>query len=374
MMASTMAPPRPAAPKASGQTRATAQRPTAEAARRVGRYTIHLGQPVPVVGAAAVGGPMEGAGPLGKQLDHVYPDRLLGQRTWEQAESRMLYDAVVRCCEKTGIALADVDLLYAGDLLNQIISSSFAARDLDIPYIGLFGACSTFTLGLGLAAMAVDGGYARRAIAAVSSHHDTAERQYRFPTEFGGQRPLTAQWTATGAAAVLVGEPGQTGASGVAITHITFGRVIDTGLKDPFDMGSCMAAAAADTIQRHFEDTGRSFSDYDQVATGDLARVGHPVATEVLLKAGYDPGDRFTDCGILLYDPNKQDVHAGGSGCACSGIVFITYFLPQLSDGRLRRLLLVATGCLHSKTSYQQRESIPTVAHAIAFEQVGEST
>src|SRR5690606_16260900 len=189
---------------------------------------------------------------------------------------------------KAGIAPGDVDVLLAGDLLNQIISSTFAARDLDIPYLGMFGACATFTMAVGTAAVLVDGGYARRALAAVSSHHDAAERQFRYPVEFGSQRPPTAQWTATGGAAVLVG--GSPDQAAVCITHVTYGRVVDMGLKDPHNMGGAMAFVAVDTIRRHFADTGRSFADYDLVATGDLAAVGHALAAELLQDAGLDPG------------------------------------------------------------------------------------
>lgn len=337
--------------------------------RRQGKYTFYLENPPLIAGIAAVGGPVEGAGPMGAGLDHVYNDNLLGQKSWEQAEVRMMCDAVHLCCRKTGIPLQQVDILFASDLLNQIVTSSYAARDLDIPYVGLFGACSGMSEGLGLAAMAVDGGYADTVVVAVSSHHLTAERQYRFPTEFAGQRPPTAQWTATGSTAVILANR-KAGDGVVGITHVTFGRVIDASLKNPYDMGSAMAPAAVDTILRHFKDTGRSFSDYDVVATGDLARVGHPIAAEMLQEAGYDPGDRFIDCGILLYDPNRQDVHAGGSGCACSGIVLASDLYPRLRRGELKRVLLVATGSLHSKITIQQKESMPGIAHAVALERM----
>lgn len=337
---------------------------------RLGRYTLRLQNPPRIASLAGVGGPLEGSGPIGPGLDHVYENHLLGLKSWEQAETRMMVDAAQICCEKNNIQPGEVDMFFASDLLNQIISSSYAARELDMPYLGLFGACSGLTEGLGLAAMAIDGGYARRALVAVSSHHLTAERQYRFPTEFAGQRPPTAQWTATGSAAVLL-EAGGVGT--VGITHVTFGRVIDPGLKDPFNMGAAMAPAAVDTITRHLEDTGRRIEDYDLIATGDLARVGHAIAAEMLTEAGYDPGDRFVDCGILLYDRETKDVHAGGSGCACSGLVFAGHLYPMLERGEIRRLLLVATGSLHSKISIQQSESIPGIAHAVALERMVES-
>lgn len=343
--------------------------PAVGAGRRVGDYTIVLPNRPPVAAVATVGGPMEGRGPLGEGIDHIHQDRLMGQSSWELAESRLLVDAAQRCCRKAGLEPADVDVFIAGDLLNQIISSTFAARDLDIPYLGMFGACATFAQAVGTAAVLVDGGYARRALAAASSHHDSAERQFRYPVEFGSQRPPSAQWTATGAAAVLVG--GAPERAEVRITHVTYGRVVDMGVKDPFNMGGAMAYVAVDTIRRHFEDTGRDFSDYDLVATGDLAAVGHPLAAELLQDAGFDPGDRFADCGLLLYDRRQQDVHAGGSGCACSGLVFGARFYPELRRGRMRRLLLVSTGSLHNKMTFEQGQSIPTVAHAVAFEHAG---
>ncbi|MBX5476715.1 MAG: stage V sporulation protein AD [Clostridia bacterium] len=338
-----------------------------EAGRRVGERTIRFRAEPRLVAAAAVGGRMEGEGPLGHEFDEVDPDSLLGQASWERAERELMRRAVAHALRKAGWSTDDVDFMFGGDLLNQIVSTSFAARDLDIPTFGLFSACATLTAALTLAAMAVDGGYARRALVSVSSHHETAERQYRFPTEFGNQRPPTAQWTATaGAAFLLCG-----GGDGPRVTMATPGRVVDYGVKDPFDMGSAMAPAAADTIEAHLRDTGRAPDDYDMILTGDLAAVGTPLVRELLSQRGYRIDDVHEDCGLLLYDRERQDVHAGGSGAACSGSTVAAHIWKRLASGELRRVLLVATGALHSPTTYQQGEAIPCVAHAVVIEAPG---
>ncbi len=331
--------------------------------KKVGQ-TLIFANPPSVVSTGSVVGPREGAGPLSGWFDVIKPDRLLGQKSWEMAESKMVEEAVDLAIANAGLRRRDIDFLLAGDLLNQIISASFAARTLDIPYFGLYGACSTMAEGLGLAAALVDGGFAANVAVVSSSHHDTAERQYRFPTEFGGQRPPTAQWTATAAGAAIVGRPG---VGKLQITHATIGRVIDYGQKNPFDMGAAMAPAAADTIAAHFADTGRRPEDYCLVATGDLAAVGHPLAAELLEEKGYDLEGRFIDCGLMLYD-ETQDAHAGGSGCGCSASVFAGYLAKNLAQGKFTRILLAATGALHSPTTYQQGESIPCLAHAVAIE------
>lgn len=363
--------------------------------RRVGRQTVVFPGAPHIASAAAVGGTMEREGPVGAYLDRAYEDPLIGKNSWEKAERQMLFDAVELACEKMALTPADVDLLFAGDLLNQIISANFAARDLDVPFIGIFGACSAMTEAIGLAAMAVDGGYARRAAAAVASHHHTAERQYRFPTEFANQRPPSAQWTATGGAAFIIqaAEPemaGMTGGTGGGptedgggdwppgpghpampgqprITHATFGRVMDLGVKDPFNLGAAMAPAAADTIRRHLSDTERSPDYYDLILTGDLASVGTSLCIELLYEQGIDVAPVFDDCGMRLYERDHR-VNAGASGAAASGIVMAGQIFRRLKEGRLRRVLLVATGALLSKTSAQQGESIPAVAHAVAVE------
>lgn len=331
--------------------------------RRVGRQTLRFELTPAVVATAAVVGPKEGQGPLGDYFDVVKDDDLLGEKSWERAEARMLTEACRLAIRKAGSSLKDVDYLIAGDLLNQITSSNFVARELQLPFLGVFGACSTLAEGMAVGAMMIDGGYARSLLIAVSSHHCTAERQYRFPLEFATQPPPSAQWTVTGAGAVLMAARGD----GPAITMATIGRVNDPGLKDPLNLGAAMAPAAADTILRHFEDSGRTPEDYDLIVTGDLADVGKGITTELLARQGIDLEDRLFDCGSSLYDVN-QGVEAGASGCACSATVFSGYLMQGLLGGRYRRLLLVCTGALFSPTSYQQGESIPGIAHAVALE------
>ena len=297
----------------------------------------------------------------------IKPDRLLGQKSWEMAESKMVEEAVDLALLKAGLERSGLDFLLAGDLLNQIIAASFAARTIDVPFLGLYGACSTIAEAMALGAVLIDGGYATRVCAVSSSHHDTAERQYRFPTEFGAQRPPTAQWTVTAAGAVILGPPG---AGKLQITHATIGRVVDQGIRNPFDMGAAMAPAAADTIAAHFKDTGRQPEAYDLVATGDLAAIGHPLAAELLEEQGWDLDGRFIDCGQMIYD-ETQDAHAGGSGCGCSASVFAGYLARNLAEGKFKRILFVATGALHSPTTCQQGETIPCVAHAVVVERSG---
>jgi len=324
----------------------------------------HLRLDAPIAGAATVAGPFEGQGPLGALFDSVVPDELLGEASYERTERRLMRDAVEILLHREGIGRAEVDLLVAGDLLDQIATTNFAARDVGIPLLGLYSACATTAESLLVAALAVTAGAARRAVAATASHHRAAERQYRFPLELGVQRTPTAQWTATGAGAFLVGLGRRPPARIVAAT---VGRVQDYGLKDPANMGVAMAPAAADTILRHLRARGQTSSDYDLILTGDLARMGSPLLEELLGEEREHPGTRLQDAGVLLYDPG-QDVHAGGSGAACSALVFGGLVLPQLARGELRRALLVATGSLHSPTSYQQGETIPAIAHAIEVE------
>ncbi len=334
--------------------------------RRAGGQTLALRPAAVVRGWSSVAGPMEGAGPLGERFDEVTPDDRLGERSVERAERRYMRRAVDLLLEKTGVEAGDVDVFLAGDLLDQLVTSSFTARELGLPYVGMYGACATSALLLGTGAALVSAGLVRRVIVATASHHLAAERQYRFPVELGVQRAPTAQWTATGGAAFLLEADGD----GPRLTHFTLGRVQDMGLKDPGNMGGAMAPAAAHTLTAHFADSGRAPGDYDLILTGDLARVGHPLARKVLEEDGIELGERFEDAGILLYRED-QDVHAGGSGTACSALVTAATLLPDLGAGRLRRALMVATGSLHSPTTYQQGESIPVIAHAVALEAAG---
>lgn len=332
------------------------------AENRLGQQTLVFRSEPALLASAAIVGPKEGQGPLAEFYDVVTEDSLLGEKSWELAEARMLREAAELAVKKADLKLSDIDLFLAGDLLNQIISAGFVARDVNIPFLGLYGACSTMAESLTLAAILVDGGFADRALAAASSHFETAERQYRFPLEFGAQRNPSAQRTATGAGAAVVAAGGK----GPTITHATVGRVVDMGLKDPTDLGGAMAPAAVDTIAQHFRDTGFKPEDYDLIVTGDLAKVGKAVCEELLKRAGLHIADRYNDCGLMLYD-HGQDTHAGGSGCACSGVVLCGYLLREMLAGKYRRLLLVGTGALFSPGTYQQNRTIPCIAHAVSI-------
>jgi stage V sporulation protein AD len=319
----------------------------------------------PVIKAsAAVGGPMEAQGALAADFDLLHGDIWLGQDSFEKAEKKLLEQACETTINKAGLKKADVEFFLAGDLMNQIISSTFTARTLGLPFLGLYGACSSSMEGLALATLLVDSSYAHNVLTATSSHNAAAEKQYRYPTEYGSQKPPTAQWTVTGAGAALITQEG----TGPRVTAATIGRVIDMGLTDPFNMGGAMAPAAVDTIEAHFKDLNRTPDYYDLIATGDLGRVGHQTAADLLSEHNHSiPVKIFTDCGVLIYK-KEQPVFAGGSGCGCSATVTYGHFLKQMHRGELKRILIVATGALLSPLSYQQKESIPCIAHAIAIE------
>lgn len=331
--------------------------------KKRGKQSVFFAEPPAIIATAAIVGPMEGEGQLAGRFDRVLEDNLAGQDSWEKGESYMLEWAVRRAVEKAGATLEDIDFILAGDLLNQLMSTHFAVRSLGRPFLGLYGACSTMAESLLVGAMLLDGGFAARVATAVSSHHDTAERQYRFPTELGVQRPPLAQWTVTGAGATVLAASGD----GPRVTVATVGRVIDAGIKDPNAMGPAMAPAAADTIWQHMQDCGRQPAYYDAILTGDLGRVGKELVIRLLGERGMDISANYEDCGLMIYK-DEQDPHAGASGCASSAVVFCSQVYPLLTEGRLKRVLLVGTGSLHSPTSYQQKESIPCIAHAVAVE------
>jgi stage V sporulation protein AD len=307
---------------------------------------------------------MEGQGPLGQYFDKVLKDNIYEEKSWEKAESKIFKETIELSIQKAGLTEEDVDFMLCGDLLNQTIASNYAVRDISIPFLGLYGACSTMVESIALGSMLIDGGFANYVVCGASSHHDTAERQFRFPTELGVQRPPTAQWTVTGAGVVTLALKGQGGAR---ITHATIGRVIDLGQKDGNDMGSAMAPAAVDTIYQHFESTGHSPSDYDLIITGDLGKHGRNLTEVMLREKGLDISDKLTDCGILIYS-DTQDVHSGGSGCGCAATVFSGYLYNQLINKIYKRIMLIATGALMSPTASLQGETIPAIAHAAVIE------
>lgn len=308
-------------------------------------------------------GPKEKDGPLKETFDVTYDDLHCGEKNWELAERKLMNTAIDTCIQKLNYTYDDVDLFLAGDLLNQNVTANFVARQNQIPFLCMFGACSTSMETLALGSALVDGGFANRIIAATSSHNATAERQFRYPTEYGGQKPDTATATVTGSGAALVSkEKGK-----VKITSATIGRVADYGIKDPFDMGSAMAPAAAQTISQHFKDLGREPSDYDLIVTGDLSGVGSPILKDLLKEEGYNVFSTHNDCGLMIYRPD-QNVFAGGSGCACSAVVTYGHLIEQIEKGELKRVFVVATGALLSPTMTQQKETIPTIAHGVVLE------
>ena len=336
--------------------------------KRTGMQTICLNSRPSICGNASYAGKKEGEGPLGASFDHVTSDEMYGQKSFELAEKQLYLDAIRKAIEKGHFKPGEVQFLLGGDLLNQIITASFSARELGIPFIGLYGACSTMAQSLALGGMLLDGGHADQVVCAASSHFCTAERQYRFPLEFGTQRPPTAQWTVTGAGASLLSTKPHAPVL-AHITHVCMGRVVDLGVTDANNMGAAMAPAAADTLLALFKDTGTSPEDYDLIVTGDLGQVGHDLLVQLMREQRMPLSeDRYSDCGLMIYDLKTQDVHAGGSGCGCSAVVLNGFLLPRLQKGELRRILFMATGALMSLTSSQQGESIPGIAHAVVLE------
>lgn len=331
-------------------------------ATRQGRYTLLTEHSPAVLAAAAVGGKKEGTGPMAAYFDYTSADNGFGQKSWETAESEMQRRALQLALEKSGLAAGELDCVFAGDLLNQCVGSTFGLREMGVPFLGVYGACSTMAESLGLAALFVEGGFARCAGAVTSSHFCSAERQFRFPLEYGGQRPPGAQWTATAAGAAVVG----CSKKGPTVRAVTFGRIVDLGIKDANNMGAAMTPAAADTLCRFFADTDTRPEDYDLVVTGDLGMIGSELLCDLMKREGYRLGDRHKDCGLLLYDlENFPQAGAGGSGCGCSAAVLCGHLLKQVACGNLKNLLFMATGALMSPTSSQQGESIPGVAHLV---------
>lgn len=331
--------------------------------QKCGKQSFVLQNPPVITAWASVAGKKEAEGPLGKTFDITNNDSYFGEKTWEQGEKRMQQIALQKLLQKAGISAKDIGLVFSGDLLNQCIGSSFTLRNTDIPHIGLYGACSTMAESLLMASMTVGGGYSDKVVAMTSSHFSSSERQYRFPLGYGGQRTPTAQWTVTGSGAALVCANGK----GPRITACTVGTVTDLGIKDANNMGPAMAPAALATIRAHFEDMGVSAKDFDFIVTGDLGQLGKSTLLTMAQKEGLDLGGKLTDCGTLVYDLIKQDVHSGGSGCGCSAITLCGYLLDKLSTGKLKKILFCGTGALLSPTSTQQGLPIPGVCHAVSI-------
>lgn len=341
-----------------------------EEQHKMGKQTLRFPRRPEIAGTGSIVGKKEGQGPMQKWFDVILEDDTYGEKTWEKAESRMLKEAMLLAIKKAGKEEGGVDAMLSGDLLNQLMSSSFTARDLQIPFLGLYGACSTMAESMILGSVLVDGGYANCIVAAASSHYCTAERQFRMPLEHGNQRPPSAQWTVTGAGSFVIGrEPESTGAEGkrVVVTCGTIGKVVDTGMKDANQMGAAMAPATVETLDTHFKDTGRTPKYYDMILTGDLGHIGKNIVLDQMQKRGVDLSGVYEDCGVLIYD-DEQDVHGGGSGCGCSASIFAGRIYKEMRDGALQKVLLVSTGALLSTVSPQQGESIPGIAHAVALE------
>jgi stage V sporulation protein AD len=329
-----------------------------------GQQTWLFATPPVIKSVAAVGGPFEAQGALAAEFDQLYQDLWLGETSFEKAEKKLLETVCEMAINKAGLAKSAIQFFLCGDLMNQIISSSFAARTLGIPFLGLYGACSSAMEGLALAALLVDSGAAQQVLTATSSHNAACEKQFRYPTEYGAQKPPTAQWTVTGAGAAVVGS----GGAGPRVTMATIGKVVDMGISDPYNMGGAMAPAAVDTLETHFRDAKRGADYYDLIATGDLGQVGHQIAADLLNNHGLGiPKAKFVDCGMLIYQ-KEQSALAGGSGCACAAVVTYGHLVKRMLRGELQKILVVATGALLSPLSYQQKESIPGIAHAVALE------
>ncbi len=381
------------------------------AQNKIGRRTFRPGEHVCISAWASVAGKKESEGPLGHLYDLTSSDTKFSEKSWEQAEKKMQQLALNTLLDKAGITPADVDLVYSGDLLNQCIGSSFSLRNTGIAHLGLYGACSTMAESLLLSAITAGGGYADRVVAMTSSHFASSERQYRFPLGYGGQRTPTAQWTVTGSGAALVErrsgtveitaatvgtvtdlgitDPANMGCamapaafdtirthfdeverrSGtVEITAATVGTVTDLGITDPANMGCAMAPAAFDTIRTHFDDTHTGPEDFDLIVTGDLGSLGKEALMYLFRKEGISIGGKLTDCGTMVFDAQKQDVHCGGSGCGCSAIVLCSELLSKLQAGKLKKILFCGTGALLSPTSTQQNLPIPGVCHGVCIQ------
>ena len=332
--------------------------------KKIGKQTIKLENPVTISSTYSIVGPKEGEGPLAKYFDNIIEDEYWGEKTWEKTEAKIVRECVAGCLGKEKVSNSDIDFMFSGDLLNQCVSSSFGIRERQIPYYGIFGACSTFVEGLSLGAMLIDGQMADKVLCSTSSHFCGAEKQFRFPLELGNQRPPSSQWTVTGSGTALLSSTG----SGPNITHITTGKIVDMGIKDANNMGAAMAPAAVDTLYQHFQDTGRGPSYYDLILTGDLGNIGKNITTELLESRGYNVKNNYNDCGLLIFDRNKQDVHSGGSGCGCCATTFCGYIFNQLQHKKIKKVLLCATGALMSPTTAQQNESILGIAHAVSIE------
>ncbi len=355
----------------------------------IGRGSIKLAEPVYILNSASVVGTKEGQGPLGLLFDKVGDDDMFGGKTWEEAESSLQKEAVGMALDKAGVKPEDISLMFAGDLLGQSIATTFGISSYNIPLLGVYGACSTCGESLTLGTMSIAGGFAEKVVCVTSSHFASAEKEFRFPLEYGNQRPLSASWTVTGSGAFVLGKDtakanaeekifteshnnkqGKTVGARAKITGMTIGEIVDYGLKDSMNMGACMAPSAASTLERHFVDFNSQPENYDKIITGDLGKVGQKVLIDLMNNRGYDIAERYIDCGVEIFDAKTQDTHAGGSGCGCSAVTLSAYILKQLEEGNWKKVLFMPTGALLSKTSFNEGNSVPGIAHAVVIEAI----
>lgn len=325
--------------------------------------TIFFKNKPKIISNYALVGKKEGSGPFKNYYDEILENDLFGEKSYEKAEKKMLETAIYGAINKIKLKPCNIDCLLSGDLLNQIISSSFAARDIGIPYLGVYGACSTMSESLLVGSMLIDGGYMNNVACATSSHFSSAEKQYRYPLELGNQRPPVSQWTVTGAGCTILSKTG----SKVYVKNATIGKVTDYGITDANNMGAAMAVAALTTLVAHFKDTNSGPDDYDLIVTGDLGKLGSDILQDLMQKEGYILGQSYHDCGQMIFS-KKQRVYQGGSGAGCSASILNSYIIPKLKKGELKRVLFCATGALLSTTSTQQGESIPCICHAVEIE------
>lgn len=336
-----------------------------------GTQSLLFDPPAYLVADACIVGEKEGEGPYKSYFDKIEKDPYAGQNTWEEAESQLQLTAARMALQKGNLTEKEIRYIFAGDLLAQNIATSFGLIELNRPLFGLYGACSTMGESLSLGAMTITAGYAEQVLCVTSSHFGSAEKQFRFPLEYGNQRPLSATWTVTGSGAfVLSGKRRPDAAPAIGITGITPGRITDYGIEDSMNMGAAMAPAACDTIYQNFKDFSRTPSDYDQIITGDLGTIGQEILIRLLREKGYDIASRHMDCGIEIFDSETQDTHAGGSGCGCSAVMLSAFLLKQLRMGKWKRILFVPTGALLSTVSFNEGQTVPGIAHGVVIERI----
>ena len=332
--------------------------------KKIGSQTITFDNPSTILEVSSIVGPKEAAGPLAEYFDLCLEDEFWGEKTWEKAESKLMKEAVSTVISKSNIPQNDIEYVFAGDLINQCITSFIGLKDVNIPLFGIFGACSTFVEGLCLGSIFTSSGVAKNVLCATSSHFCSAEKQFRFPLELGTQRPPSAQWTVTGSGAAILSSSG----TGPFITNITPGKMIDMGIKDANNMGAAMAPAVMDTMITHFKDTNRAPSYYDLIITGDLGHIGKDIVKELMQPKGYNVNSNYNDCGVLIFNKEEQDTHSGGSGCACIATVFSGYLFKMMKQKKYQKILLIGTGALTNATSVSQGENILGIAHAVSIE------